>query len=331
VGREEHHVTVIDWLLDSDPAIRWQVKHDLLDAPADEVAAERARVATEGWGARLLALQEPDGRWAGRPWSQDWTDTFHVLELLRRFGLDPESEQARHAIGRVQEHVVWRGGAPVETPWSDNRFFEGEVEPCINGNVVATGSYFGVDMTSLVERLLGEQLPDGGWNCEVGNGTTVSSFGTTINVLEGLLEYERTAGDPDRVREARRRGEGYLLERRLFRRKSTGEVIDRSWLQFSFPTWYFYDVLRGLEHLRLAGVEADERVAEALDIVEGNRGADGRWPLQNVHEGESHFEMEDGEGRPSRWNTLRALRVLRWAGRSEAAGTNPASARGRAR
>jgi hypothetical protein len=305
-------MNVIDWLFDSDPAIRWQVMRDLTHEPADVIAAERSRVATEGWGARLLALQAPDGRWGGAPWSQDWTDTFHVLELLRRFGLDPDSEQARRAVGLVREHVVWRGGAPGETPWADNRFFEGEVEPCINGNVVETGAYFGVDMTPLVDRLLGEQLPDGGWNCEVENGATVSSFGTTINVLEGLLEHERATGGSAELREARRRGEGYMLERRLFRRKSTGEVIDPSWLRFSFPTWYFYDVLRGLEYLRDADFRPDERVDEAIEAVEGNRDPDGRWPLQNVHAGESHFEMEDGEGKPSRWNTLRAMRVLDW-------------------
>jgi hypothetical protein len=304
-------MTVIDWLLDSDPSIRWQVMRDLSHEPADVVAAERAKVATEGWGARLLALQAPDGRWSGRPWSQDWTDTFHVLELLRRFGLDPESEQARRAVGLVREHTTWRD-PDFETPWADNRFFEGEVEPCINGNVVANGAYFGVDVTPLVERLLGEQLPDGGWNCEVENGATVSSFGTTINVLEGLLEYERATGDTPDVRAARRRGEEYMLERRLFRRKSTGEIIDPIWLRFSFPHWYFYDVLRGLDYLRDTGDTPDQRVAEAIGVVEDNRDADGRWPLQNVHEGEAHFEMEEGEGRPSRWNTLRALRVLDW-------------------
>ncbi len=304
-------MTVIDWLLDADPSIRWQVLGDLAHEPVDVVAAERSRVATEGWGARLLALQAPDGRWGGKPWSHDWTDTFHVLELLRRLGLDPASEQARRAIGLVRKHVTWRDDA-FETPWADNRFFEGEVEPCINGNVVATGSYFGVDMAPLVERLLGEQLPDGGWNCEVENGATVSSFGTTINVLEGLLEHERATGGSAEVGAARRRGEAYLLERRLFRRKSTGEVIDPGWLRFSFPTWYHYDVLRGLEHLRSAEAKPDERVAEAIAVVEDNRDRDGRWPLQHVHEGEAHFQMEDGEGRPSRWNTLRALRVLDW-------------------
>ncbi len=304
------HVSLLDWLLDSDPSIRWQVMRDLTDEPADVVAAERSRIATEGWDARLLALQAPDGLWAGNAFAQDHTDTFHVMELLRRLGLDHGSEEALRAVSLVREHVTWGDGAWWDPPWADKRFFEGEVEPCINGNVVATGSYFGVDMASLVERLLGEQLSDGGWNCEVENGATVSSFGTTINVLEGLLEHERAIGGSAAVSEARRRGEEYLLERRLFRRKSTGEVIDPSFLQLSFPTWWHYDVLRALDYLRDAGLRGDERVTEAIGLVEGNRDPDGRWPLQNVHEGENHFEMEDGEGRPSRWNTLRALRVL---------------------
>jgi hypothetical protein len=305
-------MNVIDWLLDADPAIRWQVMRDLTHEPADVVAAERSRIATEGWGARLLALQAPDGLWSGNAFSQDRTDTFHVLELLRRLGLDPASEQAQRAVGLVREHVTWGDGAWWNPPWAEQRFFEGEVEPCINGNVVATGSYFGVDMTPLVERLLGEQLSDGGWNCEVENGAVVSSFGTTINVLEGLLAHERAIGGSAVVAEARRRGEEYMLGRRLFRRKSTGEVIDPTWLQFSFPTWWHYDVLRGLDHLRDAGLRGDDRVAEAITIVEGNRDPDGRWPLQNVHEGKTYFDLDDGEGKPSRWNTLRAMRVLDW-------------------
>jgi hypothetical protein len=310
-------VNVIDWLLDADPSIRWQVMRDLSHEPAEVVAAERARVATEGWGARLLARQAPDGLWGGTAWSHDWTDTFHALELQRRLGLDPESEQARRAVGRVREHVTWGNGAPFVAPWAKNAFFDGEVEPCINGNVVATGAYFGVEIAPLVERLLREQLPDGGWNCEVENGATVSSAGTTINVLEGLLEYERATGGSRGVGEARARGEAYVLERRLFRRRTTGEVIDPSWLRFSFPHWYHYDVLRALEYLRSAGHDPDdERIAEAIAVVEANRDPDGRWLLQNVHEGTVHFPMEDGEGTPSRWNTLRALRVLDWSGQN---------------
>ena len=306
---------VLGWLLESDPAIRWQVMRDLTGEPADIVAAERAKVATEGWGAQLLAHQKPDGTWAGMAFSQERTDTFHVTELLRRLGLDPGSEQATQAIGLVRERVTWGDGAWWNPPWADKGFFDGEVEPCINGNVVSTGSSFGVDMTPLVERLLGEQLPDGGWNCEVENGATVSSFGTTINVLEGLLDHARATDASGRVQEARRRGEAYMLERRMFRRKSTGEVIDPSWMTFSFPTWWHYDVLRGLDYLRDAGLAPDERTAEAIEVVERNRDPDGRWPLQIDHKGESYVQLDDGEGQPSRWITLRAMRVLDWAGK----------------
>ena len=309
-------MNVTDWLLDADPAIRWQVMRDLTGEPADVVAAERARIATEGWGAQLLAFQDPGGTWGGKAWAHHFKDTFHVLELLRRFGLDPASEPARRAIGLVRDNVIWRD-PDFETPWADHRFFEGEVEPCINGNTVASGSYFGVDMTPLVERLLGEQLADGGWNCEVENGAVVSSMETTMSVLEGLLEFERAGRGGPSVADARRRGEAYLLERRLFRRKSTGEVIDEGWLGFSFPHWYHYDVLRALDYLRAAGAQPDDRVAEAVAIVEGKREADGRWPLEHVHDGASHLQMEGEEGSPSRWNTLRALRVLAWAGRED--------------
>jgi hypothetical protein len=305
--------SVLRWLRDSDPSIRWQTMRDLTDEPPEVVAAERARIATEGWGAHLLALQARDGLWSGNAFSQDRTDTFHVLELLRRLGLDPASVEARRAIGLVRGRVTWGDGAWWNPPWADSRFFEGEVEPCINGNVVSTGAYFGVDMTSLVERLLGEQLVDGGWNCVVVTGATVSSFGTTINVLEGLLEHERAVGGSGVVADARRRAEAYLLERRLFRRKSTGEVIDPTWLELAFPPWWHYDVLRGLDYLRDAGVAPDERMAEAIAILESKRDLDGRWPLERVHGGESFIELDDGPGRPSRWNTLRALRVLRWS------------------
>lgn len=308
--------SVIRWLLDADPAIRWQVLRDLLDAPADEVAAERARVATAGAGARLLALQGADGRWGGAAWNHGWTSTMHVLMLLRDLGLDPASDQACHAVGLVRDRVTWQGCGPPEC--DGNPFFAGEVEPCINGQVGAAGAYFGQDVRGIVDRLLAEQLPDGGWNCEAANGSTRSSFNTTICVLEALLAHERSAGASPEVTEARHRGQEYLLERRLFRRLSTGEVIardrkgDAAWTRFAFPTWWHYDVLRGLEYLRRAGVAPDERVAEAIDLVASKRDGDGRWPLETRYPGAMPVETDEGEGRPSRWNTLRALRVLRW-------------------
>jgi len=308
--------SVIEWLLDSDPSIRWQVTRDLTGAPAEEVAAERARVATEGLGARLLALQGADGTWAGAAWNRGWNSTMHALLLLRDLGLDPASDQARRAVGLVRDSVTWKGCGPEEC--ADNPFFAGEVEPCINGQVGAAGAYFGQDVRGLVDRLLGEQLPDGGWNCEAEYGSTRSSFNTTICVLEALLEHEQAGGASPEVSGARLRGQEYLLERRLFRRRSTGEVIERdrkdgtAWTRFAFPTWWHYDVLRGLEYLRGAGVTPDERVAEAIDLVASRRGGDGRWLLDTRYPGLMPVEFDEGVGQPSRWITLRALRVLDW-------------------
>ena len=309
-------MTVVDWLLDSDPSIRWQAMRDLTGAPAGAVAAERARVATEGMGAKLLSLQAEDGRWGGAAWNRGWNSTMHVLMLLRDLGLDPASDQARRAVGLVRDRVTWQGCGPQEC--HANTFFEGEVEPCINGQVGAVGAYFGQDVRGIVDRLLGEQLSDGGWNCEAPNGSTRSSFNTTICVLEALLEHERAGGGTPEVTQARLRGQEYLLERRLFRRRSTGEVIERdrkggaAWTRFAFPTWWHYDVLRGLEYLRTADVTPDKRVAEAIDRVASKRDSQGRWPLETRYPGVMPVETDEAEDRPSRWNTLRALRVLRW-------------------
>ncbi len=221
---------VIEWLLDSDPAIRWQVMQDLIGASADEVAAECARVATEGWGARLLALQAAGGSWSGTAWNHGWDSTMHILTLLREFGLYPASEAARRAVGLVRDHVRWMGwdwdGTWRGQDFLGNPFFAGEVEPCINGQVMASGAYFRQDCQRILDRLLAEQLPDGGWNCEAENGSTRSSFNTTICVLEALLEYELAGGTGAAVTGARLRGQEYLLERRLFQRLSTGEVIE---------------------------------------------------------------------------------------------------------
>ncbi len=330
---------VVGWLLESDPAIRWQVMRDLLDASDREAARERACVASSGWGARLLALQRPDGQWEGEApefpspeaadwWSSlpperrgtlfpQWTSTAWSLTLLRDFGLDAESAPARRAVQLVREKCRWEhDGEP---------FFSGEVEPCINGRTVSLGAYFGQEVGPVVERLLDEQMTDGGWNCEQENGSVRGSFHTTIEVLTGLLDYERATGGSRSVTTARERGEEYLLARKMLRRQSTGELIDQEWTKFSFPTFWHYDVLRGLDYLRAAKVRPDHRLAGALDLVESKRGPDGRWDLENPHPGRLHFAMDEGEGRPSRWNTFRAMRVLRWGGRL--AGTRSAPAR----
>jgi hypothetical protein len=314
---------VIDWLLEGDPAIRWQVLRDLTDASPDEVAAERARVEHEGWGARLLALEGADGLWeggacfpaaytGGEP-GQPWTATMHTLQTLQIFGLDPACEAARRAIPLVAEHGRWEHAG--------QRYFDGEVEPCINGRTIETGAYFGVDVAAIVERILGERLADGGWNCEAENGSVRSSFDTTINVLDGLLEFERATGGSTAVREARHGGEEYLLERGLFRRKSTGEVADPAYLDFAFPYYWHYDVLRALDYFRRSGADPDPRMAEVAEVVRSKRQPDGRWLLDRIHPGRVHFDLEGGVGAPSRWNTLRALRVLDWWDRGAHAAT----------
>jgi transcriptional regulator with XRE-family HTH domain len=374
-------MNVIEWLLDSDPSIRWQVMRDLTNEPESVVSAERAKVGTEGWGARLLSLQDEKGQWgrdllASSTVSPDgvpdaatrrllreahratveelagflemepaqvsafeerepdpglegvdgyldamrslfisfgtyvpkWISTTYTLLELRDMGLDPGSDEATNAVSLVRENSRWdEGGQP---------FFDGEVEPCINGMTVAIGAYFDQKVDGIVDRLLGERLADGGWNCEAERGSTRSSFHTTICVLEGLLEYERRQGASAELSAARSSGQEYLLDRRMMRRLSDGEIIDTDWAMFSFPPRWHYDVLRGLDYLRSAGTEPDDRCAEVIALVESKRGTDGRWLLENSHPGRIHFEMEDGDGRQSRWNTLRAMRVLDWYGES---------------
>ena len=301
---------VIEWLLEADPGIRWQVLRDLTDAPEAEVAAARAKVARVGWGAELLEAQRDDGTWPAEFDGKDWTTSpegsvFVALLWLRDLGLDPASEAARRAIGRVRDHVTWHW-------WDHHPFFVGEVEPCINGRVVALGSYFGEDVSALVERLLGEQMADGGWNCEQENGSVRGSFSTSINVLEGLLEVEAAGHGSAAVSAAVARGREFLLARRMLYRLSTGEVADTKFRAFLFPPGWHYDVLRGLDYFRAAGVAPDPRMGDAIELVRSKRQDDGRWLLDWAMP--SHVILREPEAleEPSRWNTLRALRVLRW-------------------
>jgi hypothetical protein len=304
----------LKWLLDSDPAIRWQVMRDLTDQAPGAIAAERARVATEGWGAQLLALQTRAGDWGSGPrgWRDDLPEAdrgmlvaLYTLAVLKDLGLDPASKQARKMIDRVDKRLVFQR-------LNNRPFLQGETEPCINGRILGIGSYFKEPNHALADQLVSEQLEDGGWNCEAPKSRR-SSFHTTICVLEGLLDYERAGRTSPAVTKARKRAENYLLERRMFRSLRTGEVIDKRWLRFSFPTFWRYDVLRGLDYLRDAGIKPDSRVNDAIEIVIERRHQNGRWPLNVLHPEHIPLEMETGVGRASRWNTLRALRVLRWA------------------
>jgi len=300
----ERDTALAQWLLGSDPSVRWQVMRDITHEPADIVAAERSRVGLEGWGARLLAQQRPDGNWSdAEPY---WWWNLYTLVLLQDLGLDPASDPARKAVERVRERVTW---GPY---FGNSPFFEGEVEPCINGRVVRLGAYFGHASDRLVDRLLSEQLADGGWNCEAERGSVRSSFHTTICVLEGLVEYEKVKGPTTSVTEARARAEEYFLERRMHRRLSTGEVIDPAWGRFTFPMLWHYDVLRGLHNFRDAGRAPDARMAEAIALVEAQRQPDGRWLRGAPQRDDIHHDPEAAVGQPSRWVTLRAWRVLDW-------------------
>lgn len=307
---------VTEWLLDSDPAIRWQVMRDVLDAPQPEWRAQRARVETEGWGAGLLERQDADGQWAGASFfphgftralfeaeGQPWTTTSHTLTTLHELGLDPSCERATTTVALVGANCRWDAGGEL--------FWSGETEECINGRTVADGAYFGADVSGIVKRLLGEIQPDGGWNCERSNGSSRSSYHSTINVLEGLLEFERAHGAPPETQQARRGGEEFLLERNLFRRLSTGEAADGDFLELTHPNRWLYDILRGLDYFRSAD-RRDPRLAEPIEILRGRQLGDGRWPLDRTPRGRTWFPIDGGVGEPSRWITLRALRILLW-------------------
>ncbi len=296
--------TTIDWLLDSDPAIRWQVMRDLTNTKEKQVRAERSRVATAGWGARLLGLQGTDGMWGGGAYTPKWTSTTYSLLVLRHLGVDPGEPRVRSATERVRDRVIMGSDK-----WP---FFEYSTELCVTGMALALGSYYLPDPGGLPqpEYLLTKQRGDGGWNCHLDSDR--SSFHTTISALEGLLEYERAVGGDRILAEARARAHDYFLDRRLMYSLRSGELISKRWLLMSFPPRWHYDVLRALDYFREAGVPPDPRAVEAVEVIRSKQRGDGTWPLQNRHPGDVHFEMEEGLGKPSRWNTLRALRALRW-------------------
>jgi hypothetical protein len=308
----------LHWLLDSDPAIRWQALRDLTDASPIAIAAERARIPREGIGAAILAAQQSDGSWQ-RPKTPLWSSTLFTLLLLRATGVDPADPVVESAVTRLETNLRWNnkdGRWNLRPPQTGgNTFFEGEVEPCINGGALAVGSYFGRPTKNLASRLIAEQLDDGGWNCEVPKSRR-SSFHTTICVLEGLLEYERAVGSAPNIAVARRRGEEYLLTRSLFRRQSTGEIVDPAFLELAFPPRYRYDILRALDYFRATGTRPDERMSEAVSIIESKRQPDGRWLLERSYDEALAVPFGEVVDEPSRWITLSALCVHRWYGSS---------------
>lgn len=302
--------SVLAWLLDGDPSVRWQVLRDLRGLSGPNLEAGQARVARSGWCRQLLDLQFPDGQWGPGLYTPKWTSTTYTLLLLRALGLPPVNRQAR--TGTV---LLLDAGLDSDDGINFWRPRRTRSETCVTGMALAIAAHFvAADQRShrLAQHLLAQQMPDGGWNCRRPQGATHSSLHTTISALEGLLEYETAGGTlaPD-TRPARERAHEFLFRHRMFRSHRTGEVIDDRMTRFSFPPHWHYDVLRGLDYLQAAGAARDPRLADAIGLVRSRRRADGRWPLQNIHRGRYHFMMEEA-GQPSRWNTLRALRVLRW-------------------
>ncbi len=307
VGTDSDESRVIDWLLAGDSSVRWQVMRDLLGMPHDRWAAERALVATQGWGRQLLAAQDPDGRWAGALYSPKWTSTTYTLLLLERLGLERGDARALAGVRQLWESARWYGGGL--TLAKSIR----EPETCITGMLVLLAAAFGHDdprVDSTVDWLVGQQLADGGWNCEsIRRGSSHGSFHTSITVLEALSAYERCGGSVP-VASAMAAGRRFFVDHRLYRSHRTGEVVDPAFAQFPFPPQWHFDVMRGLEHFRAAGADRDDRLEAAIEEVRRARRADGTWPRYRPYPGRYWFALE--EHGPSRWSTLRAMRVLTW-------------------
>ncbi|HYQ45502.1 MAG TPA: hypothetical protein VER11_26125 [Polyangiaceae bacterium] len=304
---QQFDTDVIRWLLAGDVAIRWQVLQDLLQRPTREVQKTRQQVGLEGWGARLLSLQAIDGTWGGGLYNPKWTSTTYTMLLLRDFGLLPKSREA-HKACEILLAQGFRSDGGVN-------FGSDRSETCITGMILSIAAYFkhqDEHLDKIVNHLLGEQMSDGGWNCRRWRGATHSSMHTTISVLEGLRAYELMGGArAGKLRQAQARAREFLLRHRLFRSHRTGRVIRAEFGRMSFPPRWHYDILRALDYFHEVDAPRDPRLAESVEMIRRKRRADGRWVLENAHKGRTFFELER-LGKPSRWNTLRALRVLRW-------------------
>ena len=313
---------IAGWLLDSDPALRWQVERDLLHVPKAVWRATRDRVATEGFGARLLALQDADGQWAGGAYfpgdfdfhgpeaqegsGQPWTATTWSLNSLREWGLDAA------VLADTAELLA----ANSRWEYENRPYWGGEVDCCINAYTLANGLWLGADVAGLADWFVERQLADGGWNCEWVNGSVRSSFHSTLNSLRGLLYHEAATGGTEATREARRRGEEYLLDRGLYRRKSTGETVAPWALKLCYPFRWFYSVLNAADYFResslLTASAPDRRMADAIELIREQRQPDGTWLQARRHPGRVWFEVDAPADEPSRWLTFYATRVLEW-------------------
>jgi len=298
----------ITWLLEGDLAVQYQIHRDLLHSRVSLQKKLQARIEKEGWGAQFLSKQQENGHWGRGFYQPKWTSTHYTLLDLKNIGLAQDNIFARKSVRMIFEQAIGQDGSVNYSKTLKDS------DVCINGMVVNFAAYFrmmGKRLDSLIEYLLATQMRDGGWNCEHVRGATHSSLHTTISVLEGLLEYKKAGGD-HRIKEiekAELKGIEFILIHRLYQSHRTGKIIDKKMLMLSYPSRWRSDILRALDYFQAARIEYDSRMDPAIEILLKKRRRDRRWPVQMKHPGQVHFDME-ATGRPSRWNTLRALRVL---------------------
>ena len=302
--------SVIQWLLDGDPAVVWQVQRDLFDEPVKIYQNSQKRVATEGWGAQFLGLQDSEGTWAQGLYGPKWQSTTYTMLTLRRLGLPSDNPQAQRGC-----QVLLDGGFMPDDGinYIRNPNIQ-HSETCITGMVLSVLAHFRYPderLHAIANHLLGQQMADGGWNCESYNGATHSSFHTTISVLEGLWEYEKTFGANPKITAARAQAHEFLWLHRLYRSHRTGKIVDQKLTKLTFPPRWRYDLMRVLDYFQDCNAPQDERVAEGIELLRSKQRKDGTWPLNAGMSGRYFFHMEKA-GQPSRMNTLRALRILRW-------------------
>jgi hypothetical protein len=320
---------LLDWMLDSDPTLRWQVERDLAGSPQEVWGATRARIATEGFGAELLAVQDPDGQWAGGAYfpgdfdfegpegasdaGQPWTATTWTLNTLRDWGLDAA------ALAGTAEKL----DANARWEYENLPYWGGETDCCINAFTLANGAWLGADVSSLPQWFIDRRMADGGWNCEWVEGSTRSSFHSTLNSLKGILYYESVTGGSDELRAARHGGEEYLLERRLLRKLSTNEPVGGWATHFAYPFRWIHSALNATDYFRSAslldGTGPDPRLADAIGVIRDARQPDGTWQQERRHPGRAWFEIDVPVGEPSPWVTYYATRVLDWWDEAQAA------------
>jgi hypothetical protein len=297
---------IINWLLDGDVSIQYQVHRDLLGVERPDL---QVRIAKEGWGARFLSNRKDNGHWGRGFYRPKWISSHYTLLDLKNLAISPDIAQIRQTIRMLIENEKGPDGGVNPSHHIKNS------DVCLNGMFLNYAAYFKTaqeSLTSIVDFILAQHMPDGGFNCHNNRkGARHSSLHSTLSVLEGISEYEKNGYRYrlDELKHAEQKSREFIMQHRLFKSDKTGEIIKRAFLYLAYPCRWKYDILRALEYFQSAGVPYDKRMKDAIDIIFKKRRKDGTWPLQAKHPGHVHFDMETA-GKSSRWNTLRALRSL---------------------